>query len=77
MFITSRGICDLSCTVLIGVLSILLCCSFKLILRWVLLAPLNFYYCLIVGDVFDVCVVNVFQSLITVLGMNEYTPGSD
>ena len=32
---------------------------------------------LIVRDGFDVCVGNVFQSLITALGMNECTPGSD
>jgi hypothetical protein len=32
---------------------------------------------LIVCDGLDVCGGNVFQSLKTVLGMNEYTPGSD
>ena len=32
---------------------------------------------LIVCDGLDVCGGNVFQSLITVLGMNEYNSGSD
>ena len=32
---------------------------------------------LIVRDGLDVCGGNVFQSLIIVLGMNEYAPGSD
>ena len=30
-----------------------------------------------VRDRYDVCDGNVFQSLITDLGINEYTPGSD
>ena len=35
---------------------------------------MNSFKCLIVRDGLDVCVVNVFQSSITVLGINEYTP---
>ena len=35
------------------------------------------FKCLIVRDELDVCGGNVFQSLIAVLGMNEYTLGSD
>ena len=35
---------------------------------------MNSFKCLIVRYGLDVCVVNVFQSSITVLGINEYTP---
>ena len=69
-----RGIRDSPCTVLMGVLSLLLRHRFKLPQSW---SCNGSFKGLIVHAGYDVCGGSVFQSYITVLGINEQTPGSD